>query len=87
MTAHAIKPDDILADTENFVALNGLTIRKGSIAAFLKNIDLFEDVHSTPSQKQAALKMIKELAPAIITSGLHRHAIFKNKTIEAILSN
>lgn len=85
--AKAIKPDDILADTEDFVELNGLTVRKGSIAAFLKNIDLFEDSNSTEAQKAEALKMIKELAPAIIASGLHRHATFKNKTIENILSN
>jgi len=85
MTTNAIKPDDILADSENFVELNGLTIRKGSIAAFLKNIDLFEDSNSNEVQKAAALEMIKELAPAIIAAGLHRHARFKNKIIEDIL--
>jgi hypothetical protein len=77
MTTQAIKPDDILADNESFVELNGVTVRKGSIAAFLKNVDLFEDETSTDSQKEAALAMIKELAPAVIVSGLHRHAVFK----------
>ncbi|MFN7709905.1 MAG: hypothetical protein ACK5O7_02955 [Holosporales bacterium] len=86
MNANAVKPDDILADTENFTELNGLKVRKGSIAAFLKNIDLFEDPNSNEAQKTAALQMIKELAPAIIAAGLHRHAIFKNKVIEDILS-
>lgn len=83
----AIKPDDILADTEDFVELNGLTVRKGSIAAFLKNIELFEDSNSTEAQKAEALNMIKELAPAIIASGLHRQATFKNKIVENILSD
>lgn len=85
MTNDSIKPDDILADSENFVELNGLTVRKGSIAAFLKNIDLFEDLNSNAAQKVDALDMIKELAPAIIAAGLHRHATFKNKMIEDIL--
>jgi len=85
MTTNAIKPDDILADAENFVELNGLTVRKESIAAFLKNIELFEDSNSNETQKAAALEMIKELAPAIIAAGLHRHATFKNKIIEEIL--
>ena len=87
MTNDSIKPDDILADAENFVELNGLTVRKGSIAAFLKNIDLFEDSNSNSNetQKAAALEMIKELAPAIIAAGLHKHATFKNKIIEGIL--
>ena len=67
------------------VELNGLTVRKGSIAAFLKNIELFEDSNSNEASKAAALSMIKELAPAIIAAGLHRHATFKNKIIEDIL--
>lgn len=83
MTTHAIKPDDILCDSENCVELHGLTVRKGSIAA----IDLFEDSHSNEAQKTAVLGMIKELARAIIAAGLHKHATFKNKIIEDILCN
>jgi len=85
MTNNAIKPDDILLDSENFVTLNGITVRKGSIAAFLKNIDLFEDSNTNEALKSDALKMIKALAPAIIAAGLHRHVTFKNKIIEDIL--
>jgi hypothetical protein len=29
MMTQAIKPDDILSDSENFVELNGMTVRKG----------------------------------------------------------
>ncbi len=75
MTINAIK----------FVELNELIVRKGSIAAFLKNIDLFQDSNSNEAQKAGALEMIKELAPAIVAAGLHRHATFKNKIIEDIL--
>jgi hypothetical protein len=87
MTNKGIKPDDILADNQDFAQLNGVTVRKGSIAAFLKNVDLFEDSNSTESQKAGALDTIKELAPIIIASGLHRHATFKNKVIQDILNN
>jgi hypothetical protein len=85
MSAKGIRPDDVLADTENFTNLNGITIRKGSIAAFLKNIDLLEDLHSSSLEKAAALDMIKQLAPAIIASRLHKHAIFKNKVVQEII--
>jgi len=85
MSTNAIKPDDILSDGENFAELNGVIVRKGSIAAFLKNIDLFENVNSNAAQKAEALEMIKELAPAIVVAGLHKHATFKNKIIEDIL--
>lgn len=77
MATNAIKQDDILADTENFVELNGLTVRKGSIAAFLQNIDLFENSNSNEAQKTSALEIIK--------AGLHKNATFKNKIIENIL--
>jgi len=80
MTTKGIKPDDILADTK-------IMVGKGSIDAFVKNSsDLLEDSNSTELQKAAALAMIKELAPAIIAAGLHKHATFKNKIIEDILS-
>jgi hypothetical protein len=87
MNTQAIKPDDILADNENFVALNGVEIRKGSIAAFLKNIDLIENINTPDAQKNAALAMLKELAPAMIELGLHKHTTFKNKIVEEILNN
>lgn len=87
MTTNVIQPDDILSDNENFVELNRLKVRKGTVAAFLKNIDLLEDQNLNDIQKTEALEMIKELAPAIILAGLHKHAIFKNKFIEDILSN
>lgn len=86
MNTSGIKPNDILADGESFVELNGMTVRKGSIAAFLKNIDLFEDPHSSEEQKDLALEMIRELAPAVAAAGLHRHAQFKNKIVEEILN-
>lgn len=85
MNSNTIKPDDILPDAENFLEPNGLTLGKGSIAAFLKNIDVFKDSNSNETHKAALFKMIKELAPAIIAAGLHNHATFKNKIIEDIL--
>ncbi len=81
----AIKPEDILADTEDFITLNGVTVRKGSLAAFLKNIDILEDFQPSEEGKASALGMLKQLAPAVIASGLYKHAIFKNKFVQDIL--
>jgi hypothetical protein len=82
-----IKPDDILADHQDFVTLNGVTIRKGSIAAFLKNIDLLENPQSSQEEKLGALHMLKLLAPGIIASNLYKHALFKNETVQKILDD
>lgn len=85
MNKKGIRPDDVLPDTESFVNLNGITVRKGSIAAFLKNIDLLEDLHSSEQEKAAALDMIKQLVPVIRASGLHKHVIFKNQIVQEAL--
>lgn len=82
---NAVKPEDILPDAVNSVAINGIVVRKGSIAAFLANADILENANSLPKQKQAAIEMIKELAPAIIVLNLHKHVVFKNAQIEQIL--
>lgn len=87
MTNKVIRPDDILADDKDFLEFNGLAMRKGSIAAFLKNIELFEDQNSTDFQKKEAMEMIKELGMVVIATGLHKHATFKNTVIEELLNS
>jgi hypothetical protein len=85
MSKAAIRPEDILPDSESFTDINGVTVRKGSIAAFLKNIDIFENSGALEQEKFAALDMLKKLAPAVVAAGLHKHADFKNKAVQAIL--
>jgi hypothetical protein len=80
-----VRPEDILPDGVDTAAINGKTVRKGSIAAFLANTDILENLHTTEQQKQEALNMMKELAPAVIAIGLHNHVIFKNSQVEQIL--
>ncbi len=80
-----IRPEDILADGADTTIINGKVLRKGTVAAFLANIDLLENEHTSEQQKHEALKLLEELAPAIITLGLHHHVIFKNKHVEQLL--
>lgn len=85
MNKRGIKPEDILADNDNFINLNGITARKGSVAAFLKNIDLLEDENISKEEKEGALQMLKELAPTVIATGLCKHASFHNPAVSVIL--
>jgi hypothetical protein len=80
-----VRPEDVLPDGVDATAINGKTVRKGTIAAFLANTDILENLHTTEQQRQEALNMMKELAPAVIAIGLHKHVIFKNSQIEQIL--
>ncbi|STY28637.1 Uncharacterised protein [Legionella wadsworthii] len=82
---HSVRPEDILADGVDNASINGKTVRKGTVAAFLANIEIFEKPTSTAQQKLEAMEAIKELAPAVISVGLHQHVVFKNREIEQIL--
>lgn len=81
----SIKPEDILPDGVDRTNFGGKEIRKGTIAAFLANTNILEDPNASSLQKQQAIAAMKELAPAVIAIGLHKHVNFKNSEAERIL--
>ncbi|WP_454785235.1 hypothetical protein [Legionella sp. WA2024007413] len=81
----SISPEDIIPDGVDNISINGTLVRKGTVAAFLANAKVLEHQYSTEIQKNEAIKTMKELAPAIIATGLHQHVVFKNKEVEQIL--
>jgi hypothetical protein len=85
MTDNAVRPEEVLPDGIDHTLINGRTVRKGTIAAFLANIDILESTNVTEQQKQAAIGTMKELAPSVIAIGLHKHVFFKNSQAEQIL--
>jgi len=80
-----INPEDILSEQQNTTVLNGILVRKGSIAAFLKNLDLLDNPSITSEQKSAVISVIKELMPAVIAAGLAKHVVFKNPLIQSLV--
>lgn len=81
----SISPKDILPDDDDSAMLNGRKVRKGSIAAFMANIDVIENPNATVDEKSAAIDMLKTLAPDLIALNLHKHVTFKNSTAGSIL--
>ncbi len=81
----SIKPEDVLPDGVDYAIINGKNVRKGSIAAFLANIDILENPNTSQDKKQLAISTMKELAPSVIAIGLHKHVNFKNNVAEKIL--
>jgi hypothetical protein len=80
-----VRPEDILPDGVDNTTINGKMIRKGTIAAFLANADILENKNTTKQQRQEAINMMKQLAPAVVSIGLHKHVVFKNNLVEQIL--
>jgi len=80
----SIRPEDILPDGVDSTSINGITVRKASMAAFLANIEILENANVTEKQKQDALNTMKELAVSLKAIGLHKHVTFNNPMVEQI---
>jgi len=61
---------DILPDNVNEVQINGTTIRKGSVGAFLANVAAFGDPALTGPDRDAVLSDIAAALPALRALGL-----------------
>jgi hypothetical protein len=85
LTNNLVRPEDILPDGVDSTFINGKMVRKGTIAAFLANVDLLEKENATEQQRREAINIMKELATAVISIGLHKHVVFKNNQVEQIL--
>jgi hypothetical protein len=65
-----MRADDVLPDTANQGDFNGVTIRKGTIAAFLANAAAWSDPASSAAQRATAEAHIAEALPALRAVGL-----------------
>ena len=83
----AIRPEDILPDDVNEATVQGVTVRKGSVAAVMANLSILESEESSPSEKTAALSVIKELIPGLIALGFHKHFTFKNAELQTLIES
>ena len=85
MSNKGVLPEDIIADGADYTLINGTTVRKGSVGAFIANIDILQNPDSSPGAKQKAIEAMQQLAPVLVGAGLHRHVNFKNKLVEEIM--
>lgn len=84
MNNKPVTPQDILADGVDKTIIGGKEVRKGTVAAFLANIDIFESAHSSQEERDAALDALRTLAPDVKTIGLPRYVTFKNPLVEQL---
>ena len=81
-----IKPSDILPDNVNSIMINGVEVRKGSVAAVVANIQQLESANATEESKQAAIDAIKSLVPSLRAQGLLNHVTFNNPVVQALMA-
>ncbi|MCU1014498.1 hypothetical protein [Stenotrophomonas maltophilia] len=65
-----MQPHDILPDHQNDVHVNGVTVRKGSVGAFLASVRDWQDPASDPATRATAEADLRALLPGLHALGL-----------------
>lgn len=81
-----MKAEDILPDERNQAELNGVAIRKGTVAAFLANAKVWCDSSTDPAHKQAAERDILDAMPALQALGLFEVLSVRNAALRKMIT-
>jgi hypothetical protein len=65
-----MQAQDVLPEGQDFVVRNGLSLRKGSVGAFLANAQVLQDPSATEQARRAAGRDLVSLLPALEALGL-----------------
>ena len=65
-----MRPEDVLPDDVNRGEINGVSIRKGSVGAFLANARILADPAASAEDRAAAERDLVALLPAMRALGL-----------------
>ena len=61
----AMRPEDALSDQANIAEINGVSVRKGTIAAFLQNAMRWSDPATTEAEREVLGEAIAKTVPAL----------------------
>lgn len=65
-----IRPEDVLPEGVDTAQLGGITVRKGSVAAFVANAKLLDVLPAGSPERQQALAQLRVLAPSVAAVGV-----------------
>lgn len=80
-----MRAQDILPDNVNEVQINGTTIRKGSVGAFLANAAAFDDPALAGPARETVLSDIAAALPALRALGLFDVLEIRNPQLRAFV--
>jgi hypothetical protein len=84
-TTPGITPQEVLPDALDSVDMNGTTVRKGSVGAFVANARLLHDATSSPAAREGARAQIVALVPALEALGIFDFFIIRDPELAAIV--
>ena len=65
-----MRPEDVLADDTNEATFDGVTVRKGTVGAFLANVRVWSDSTASKDDQLLAEREIIQSLPALKAIGL-----------------
>lgn len=81
-----VRPEDILADEQNITHVDGLALRKGTIAAFLQNALRWSATPADDSQRTALAEEIVRALPALRALGVFAVFDLRDANLRALVS-
>ena len=65
-----VTPQDVLADGQEYAEFEGVSVRKGSVAAFIGNVRALAEVEPSGPRWTEIVEQMRELKPALIRIGV-----------------
>ena len=81
-----MRADEMLPDHVNEGNFGGVSVRKGSVGAFIANHRVILDPASTSEQKTTATRDLKALVPALQALGLFEVMEIRDPAIRALIA-
>ena len=82
-----MRADQILPDDINHGQFQGVTIRKGTVAAFLANARTWTDAHTGADERAQARAQIVEDLPALRALGLFEVLEIRDERLRALVES
>ena len=82
-----MQPQDILPDHQNEVQVNGLTVRKGSVGAFLATVREWQDPACDADLRAAAEADLRGLLPALHALGLFQVMTARDPALQRLIDS
>ncbi|SMC20185.1 hypothetical protein SAMN02745857_00850 [Andreprevotia lacus DSM 23236] len=80
-----MQAQQLLSDTQNTIEANGITVRKGSVGAFLISWRTLQDTASDAATRQQAEQDLHTLLPALRALGLFDVFSARDPALQALI--
>jgi flavocytochrome c len=80
-----VLPEHLLPDDKNFAEVNGITVRKGTMGAFLANLRILSSMPRDAPNREAIVEQVRQALPTMRENGLFELFTFRSPDLaEAI---